>query len=67
MPEAAEEPLMRPEDHRSQLRVQPVCPDHQVKAPSVAAREDDIDPVRVLGELGDPVAEDVLEPSRVAS
>jgi hypothetical protein len=52
---------MRPEDHRPQRRVQPVGPDHQVEAPPVAAREGHVDPVRVLGEFGDPVAEDVLD------
>ena len=61
MPEVADEPLVRPEDHRAQRRVQPVRPDHQVEAPPVAAREGHVDPVRVLGELGDPVAEDVLD------
>ena len=60
-PEVADEPLVRPEDHRPQRRVQPVRPDHQVEAPPVAAREGHVDPVRVLGELGDPVAEDVLD------
>ena len=61
-PEVADVLLARPEDHRPQARVQPVGPDHQVEAPSVAAREGDVDPVGVLGELGDPVAEDVLDP-----
>ena len=60
-PEVADELLARPEDHRPQRRVQPVGADHQVEAPPVAAREGDVDPVRVLGELGDPVAEDVLD------
>ncbi len=60
-PEVADELLARPEDHRPQRRVQPVRPDHQVEAPPVAAREGHVDPVRVLGELGDPVAEDVLD------
>ena len=57
----ADELLARPEDHRPQRRVQPVGADHQVEAPPVAAREGDVYPVRVLGELGDPVAEDVLD------
>ena len=61
MPEVADEPLVRPEDHRAQRRVQPVRPDHQVEAPPAAAREDHVDPVRVLGELSDLVAEDVLD------
>jgi hypothetical protein len=61
VPEVADEPLVRPEDHRSQRRVQPVRPDHQVEAPPGAAREDHVDAVRVLGEPGDPVAEDVLD------
>ena len=56
-----DELLARPEDHPPQRRVQPVGADHQVEAPPVAAREGDVDPVRVLGELGDPVAEDVLD------
>ena len=60
-PEVADVPLARPEDHRPQRRVQPVGPDHQVEAPPVAAGEGHVDPVRVLGELGDPVAEDVLD------
>ena len=59
--EVADEPLVRPEDHRAQHRVQPVRPDHQVEAPPGAAREGHVDAVRVLGELGDPVAEDVLD------
>jgi hypothetical protein len=59
--EVADELLAGPEDHRSQRRVQPVRPDHQVEAASVAAREGHVDPVRVLGELGDPVAEYVLD------
>jgi hypothetical protein len=57
----ADEVLTRPEDHRSQLRVQPVGPDHQVKAPPVATGEDHVNPVRVVAELGDPVTEDVLD------
>ena len=60
MPEVADEPLVRPEEHRAQRRVQPVRPDHQVEAPPGAAREGHVDAVRVLGEPGDPVAEDVL-------
>ena len=60
-PEVTDELLARPEDHRPQRRVQPVGADHQLEAPPVAAREGDVDPVRVLGELGDPVAEDVLD------
>ena len=60
-PEVAHEPLVRPEDHRAQRRVQPIRPDHQVEAPPVAAGEGHVDPVRVLGELGDPVAEEVLD------
>ena len=56
-----DELLARPEDHRPQRRVQPVGADHELEAPPVAAREGDVDPVRVLGELGDPVAEDVLD------
>ena len=60
-PEVTDELLARPEDHRPQRRVQPVGADHEVEAPPVAAREGDVDPVRVLGELGDPVAEDVLD------
>jgi hypothetical protein len=60
-PEMANEPLVRPEDHRVQRRMQPVRPDHQVEAPSIAAREDHVDPVGVLDELRDPVAEDVLD------
>jgi hypothetical protein len=51
----------RPEDHRAQRRVQPIRPDHQVETPPVAGREDHVDPIRVLSELGDPVAEDVLD------
>jgi hypothetical protein len=59
--EVTDELLARTEDHRPQRRVQPVGADHQFEAPPVAAREGDVDPVRVLGELGDPVAEDVLD------
>ena len=59
--EVADVPFARPEDHRPQRRVQPVGPDHQVEAPPVAAGEGDVDPVGVLGELGDPVAEAVLD------
>jgi len=60
-PEVAEVLLARPEDHRPQAGVQPVGPDHQVEAAPVAGREGHVDPVGVLGELGDPVAEQVLD------
>jgi hypothetical protein len=40
--------------------VQAVGPDHQVETPPGTAREDHVDPVSLLGQLGDPVAEDVL-------
>ena len=49
----------RPEDLRP-CRVQPVGADHELEATPVATREGDVDPVRVLGELDDPVAEDVF-------
>ena len=60
-PEVTDELLARPEDHRPQRRVQPIGADHELEAAPAAAREGDVDPVRVLGELGDPVAEDVLD------
>jgi hypothetical protein len=56
-----DEQLARPEDHRPQRRVQPVGADHQLEALPVAAGEGDVDPIHVLDELGDPVAEDVLD------
>ena len=40
--------------------LQPVRPDYQVEAPPAAAREGHVDPVRVLDEPGDLVAEDVM-------
>jgi hypothetical protein len=60
-PQVADEPLVRSEDRGAQARVQPVRPDHQVEPSPAAPGEDDVDPVGVLGELGDPVAEDVLD------
>jgi hypothetical protein len=41
--------------------VQTIGADHQLEAPLLAAREGDIDAVRVLGQLGDSVAEHVLD------
>ncbi len=61
MPEVADELLVRPESHRAQRRMQPVGSDHQLETPPVTAVEDHLDPVRVLRELGDPVAEDIFD------
>ncbi len=41
--------------------MQPVGADHELEAPPVAAREGHVDAFGILGEFGDPVAEDVLD------
>ena len=42
--------------------MQAVGADDQIEAPPTAAREGHIDPVGILGQVGDPVPEDVLDP-----
>ena len=60
MPEVADEPLVRPETVVRSAECSPSTTRPKRRPPG-AAREGHVDPVRVLGEVGDPVAEDVLD------